>query len=395
MTSAAAARPLLGDDPVALTAALVDLPSVSGDEAAVADAVQTLLQAQPHLQVHRDGDAVLARTMLGRAERVLVAGHLDTVPIVDNVPSRLVVRGDDTDDGDGDGGRDGDGGDMLWGRGTTDMKGGVAMALVAACTVPEPVRDVTYVFYDCEEVEADRNGLARLARTVPDWLHADLAVLGEPTGGLVEGGCQGTLRVDITLRGRAAHSARAWRGVNAIHAAADALARLVAYQPRRPVVDGLEYHEGLQAVGITGGIAGNVVPDRCTVHVNHRFAPDRDTDAAFSHVREVFAGLDVELELLDVAEGARPGLDRRAAKAFVEAVTAVSGQPPRAKLGWTDVARFAALGIPAVNFGPGDPQLAHADDERVPVAQLRSCTDALVAWLRAPSSGPATPTLAG
>ena len=208
------------------------------------------------------------------------------------------------------------------------MKGGVAMALVAACTVPEPVRDVTYVFYDCEEVEADRNGLGRIARTSPDWLAADLAVLGEPTEGLVEGGCQGTLRVDVTARGRAAHSARAWRGVNAIHGVADVLARLQSYEPRRPVVDGLEYHEGLQAVGIEGGIAGNVVPDVCTVHVNHRFAPDRDVDEAFAHVQEVLAGLDVTVELRDAAAGARPGLDRPAARAFVEAVGPSRGSRP-------------------------------------------------------------------
>jgi succinyl-diaminopimelate desuccinylase len=364
---------LPGADPVALTRALVDIPSVSGDEASVADAIEVLLRAQPHLQVARDGDAVLARTALGRPERVVVAGHIDTVPIADNVPGRLEAPGP---------GDDPEGGEVLWGRGSTDMKGGVAMALVAACTVPAPVRDVTYVFYDCEEVESERNGLGRLARTMPDWLTADLAVLGEPTGGLVEGGCQGTLRVDVTARGRTAHSARAWRGVNAIHAVADVLARLQRYEPRRPVVDGLEYHEGLQAVGIRGGIAGNMVPDVCTVHLNHRFAPDRDAEQAFAHVREVLAGLDVELELLDVAEGARPGLDLPAARAFVEAVGPVAGGEPRAKLGWTDVARFAAVGVPAVNFGPGDPQLAHADDERVPVAQLVTCTDALVRWLR-------------
>ncbi len=360
-------------DPVALTRALVDLPSVSGDEAAVADAIEELLRTLPHLEVLRDGDAVLARTSLGRAERVVVAGHTDTVPIAGNVPGRVA------DPGEGD---DPDGGEVLWGRGAVDMKGGVAMALAAAVAVPEPVRDVTYVFYDCEEVDAERNGLGRLARTVPDWLVADLAVLGEPTGGLVEGGCQGTLRVEVTARGRTAHSARAWRGVNAVHAVADVLARLQGYEPRRPVVDGLEYHEGLQAVRIAGGITGNMVPDVCTVGVNHRFAPDRDADAAFAHVREVFAGLDVELDLVDVAEGARPGLDRPAARAFVEAVGPVAGGPPRAKLGWTDVARFSALGVPAVNFGPGDPLLAHADDERVPVAQLVACTEALVAWLR-------------
>ncbi|SEF17722.1 succinyl-diaminopimelate desuccinylase [Jiangella alba] len=342
----------------ALTAQLCDLASPSGEEGPLADAVEAALRSLGHLTVHRDGDTVVARTALGRPARVVLAGHLDTVPVAANLPTRL-------DDG------------VLWGRGTVDMKGGVAVGLRLAAHVPAPASDVTYVFYDNEEVEAERNGLGRVGRQHPDWLAADFAVLMEPTSAAVEGGCNGTLRVAVQLTGTAAHSARWWRGSNAIHAAGPVLQRLADYQPATVTVDGLDYREGLNAVGISGGIAGNVIPDRCEVTVNYRFAPEKTEAEALHHVRQVFDGYDVRL--LDTAPGARPGLDRPVAAAFVAAV----GGEPRAKVGWTDVARFDALGVPAVNYGPGDPQLAHADDERVHVAEIEACEARLRAWLAA------------
>ena len=148
-------------------------------------------------------------------------------------------------------------------------------------------------------------------------------------------------------------------GENAIHAAAPILNLLAAYRPREVHVDGLVYREGLNAVGISGGVAGNVVPDRCTVHVNYRFAPDLSGEDAVAHIRGLFSGF--EIEVVDLAEGARPGLDAPLAQAFLASV----GGQAKPKYGWTDVARFSALGIPAVNYGPGDPLLAHADDERL------------------------------
>ncbi|WP_406296875.1 succinyl-diaminopimelate desuccinylase [Embleya sp. NBC_00888] len=346
----------LSQDAASLTAQLVDIPSVSGDERVLADAVEEALRACPHLTVYRDGDSVVARTDLGRAERILIAGHLDTVPIADNLPSRIE-------------------GPLMYGCGTSDMKSGVAVQLRLAAHLPEPNRDVTYVFYDCEEVDAARNGLLRLANTHPKWLEADFAVLMEPTGGAVEGGCQGTLRVRIGTVGTRAHSARSWLGDNAIHAAAPILTRLQGYEAARVVIDGLEYREGLSAVAIEGGVAGNVIPDACTVTVNFRFAPNRSVEEAFEHVREVFAGFDVVLT--DSAAGALPGLDRPAAAAFVAAI----GTAPRAKFGWTDVARFSALGIPAVNYGPGDPNLAHKRDEHVEIALIGDSESRLVRWL--------------
>ena len=346
----------LSSDSAELTASLVDVASVSGEEADLAAAVERALRAVPHLAVHRDGNAVVARTSLGRPRRVVVAGHLDTVPIAGNLPARR------------------DGG-LLYGCGSCDMKSGVAVALRLAARLAEPRPDVTYVFYDCEEVEAERNGLLRVSRNSPGLLQGDLAVLMEPTGGVIEGGCQGTMRAEVSAFGKRAHSARSWMGQNAIHGAGEILDTLRSYQPREPVVDGLVYHEGLNAVGIAGGVAGNVIPDECVVSVNYRFAPDRSEEQAAAHVREVFAGYQVEIT--DSAPAARPGLDHPAAAPLLAAVPGA----PRAKLGWTDVARFAVLGMPALNYGPGDPMLAHAKDEHVPVAQIAECEATMEAWL--------------
>jgi succinyl-diaminopimelate desuccinylase len=255
------------------------------------------------------------------------------------------------------------------------MKGGVAVALRLAATMAATNRDITFLFYECEEVEEHRNGLKLLAERHPELLEADFAILMEPSSSVVEAGCQGTLRVDVTARGERAHSARSWNGVNAIHGAGEILDRLNAYEPRRPVIDGLEYHEGLNAVFITGGVAGNVLPDTCTVSVNFRFAPDRSEAQAQEHVREVFDGFDVEIT--DSAPAAMPGLGLPAAAAFVAAV----GGTANPKFGWTDVARFSALGVPAVNFGPGDPLLAHKQDESVPLEHLRRAEQQLRSWL--------------
>lgn len=339
-----------------LTARLIDIESVSGNERALADAVEAALRELPHLTVDRDGDAVVARTNLGRAERVVLAGHLDTVPVNQNMPSRVA---------DG----------VLYGLGAGDMKSGVAVQLKVAAMLPEPNRDVTYVFYDCEEVEAERNGLGRLVRDHPDWLAGDFAVLHEPSGGTVEGGCQGTIRVELTVRGERAHSARAWMGRNAIHEAGVILDILRAYVPREPEVDGLRFREGMNAVYVSGGVAGNVIPDECVVTVNHRFAPDRSLAEAEAYLRELFG--EYEMKVVDGAPGARPGLTHPAAAAFVDAI----GREPRAKFGWTDVARFAELGVPAVNYGPGDPAVSHTRGEHVELAAVAEAEARMLAWL--------------
>ncbi|WP_431237102.1 succinyl-diaminopimelate desuccinylase [Mycolicibacterium aichiense] len=346
-------------DPIALTAALVDIPSVSRDEARIAGEVESALRAQTSgYEIIRNGDAVLARTNFGLPSRVVLAGHLDTVPIADNVPSRFDA-------------------DHLYGCGTSDMKSGDAVFLHLAATIAEPAHDITLVFYDCEEIEASANGLNRIQRELPDWLTADVAILGEPSGGYIEAGCQGTLRVVISATGTRAHSARSWLGDNAIHKLGPVLDRLSGYQARVVEIDGCTYREGLSAVKIDGGVAGNVIPDAAQLTVNFRFAPDRSPDQALAHVREVFDGLDVHLEQTDVAAGALPGLSHPAAAALVAAADGMV----RAKFGWTDVARFAALGIPAVNYGPGDPNLAHKRDERVALAQITAVAETLRRYL--------------
>ena len=328
------------------TAELVDIPSVSHDEAAITDHLEALLRSASHLTVDRIGNNLVARTTLDRPLRLLLGGHTDTVPVNGNLPGRVE-------------------GDVLWGLGAADMKGGVAALLELALSLSSPAVDVTYVFYECEEVEARFNGLGLLERDTPALLSADAAVLAEPTAALVEAGCQGTLRAVVTMHGTRAHTARAWMGVNAVHRMGEVLRRLDAYEPRRPVLDGCEFHEGLQAVKVEGGVAGNVVPDAAALTINHRFAPDRTPSEAEAHVRTVVGEVD-GFELVDAAPGAPPSLDSPLLASLVARV----GRPPTAKLGWTDVSRFAARGVPALNFGPGDPVLAHTADERVDRAQL-------------------------
>jgi succinyl-diaminopimelate desuccinylase len=350
----------LHSDVVELTRAICDVESVSGNEKALADAIESALAKHPHLEVIRHQDAIVARTNLGHASRVVIAGHIDTVPVADNLPTKFIEA---------------DGRRMLWGRGTVDMKAGAAVQLKLAAELAEPNRDITWIFYDHEEVDASLNGLGRISRERPELLDANFAILCEPTNAQIEGGCNGTIRVVVRAKGVKAHSARAWMGSNAIHSAAEILNRLNNYQPQEVEVDGLVYRESLNAVKISGGIATNVIPDQADVTINYRFAPSKSGEEAAAHLCELFDGF--EIGMTDLSEGARPVLDRPEAAAFV----AATGTVPQPKYGWTDVARFSALGIPAVNFGPGDPNKAHADDEAVDVAHIYSCEAALRKWL--------------
>jgi len=352
----------LTSDVAELTRVICDIESVSGNERALADAIETALAAQPHLTVVRDADAIVARTHLNRETRVLIAGHIDTVPVAHNLPTEY---------------REINGERHLWGRGTVDMKAGVAVQLKLAAELSNPNVDLTWIFYDHEEVDASLNGMGRISRNRPELLEGNFAVLCEPTSAVIEGGCNGTMRVEVTTKGVKAHSARAWMGKNAIHGVAEVLNRLASYQPGEETVDGLTYKESLNAVLISGGIATNVIPDAAKVTVNYRFAPNKSVADAEAHLREVFAGIDATVTVTDAASGARPGLDQPAAKAFI----AATGLETKPKYGWTDVARFSALGIPAINFGPGDPNKAHADDESVPVSQIYACEEALRKWL--------------
>lgn len=340
-------------DLLAFTAELVDIPSVSFHEEAITDHLERLLAPVPWLDVVRVGHNLVARTHLGRPHRLVLAGHTDTVPPNANERSRID-------------------GNVCWGLGACDMKGGVAVLADLARTVAEPAVDVTYLFYECEEVAERYNGLDRLFRERPDLVAGDAAVLAEPSAARIQAGCQGTLRARATFVGARAHSARAWLGRNAIHRLAPSLATLAAYEGRRVEIDGCQFREGLQAVAVDGGVAGNVVPDRATLTVNFRFAPDRSQEEAAAHVREVLAEAD-EVELVDSAPAAPPSLDHP----LLVSLLARTAAPPEAKLGWTDVARFAAHGVPATNFGPGDPNLAHHADEHVTRADLDVVHEAL------------------
>ena len=344
-----------------LTADLIDIPSESHDEEQIANLVEQALGAYSHLSVTRIGNSVIATNHADRGDRIVLAGHLDTVPANGNLPHRVESE-------------------RIYGLGAADMKGGVAIALHLAATVTDPVCDLTFIFYESEEVSSEFNGLQKISHTAPEYLDADFAVLMEPSNANIEAGCQGTIRASITTRGERAHSARSWMGKNAIHQAREILEILENYEPASPVIDGLTFREGLNAVAISGGIAGNVIPDLCCVTVNYRFAPDKSVDEAVAHLKEIFAGFDVDIT--DQAPGALPGLSHPAAQAFLVA----TGATVAPKFGWTDVARFSAMGTPAVNYGPGDPSIAHSQGEFVNVKELISVATNLRRWLTEQSS---------
>lgn len=341
---------------VELTAQLIDIPSESHQEENLANLVESALSAHAHLTVTRVGNSVIATNHADRGERVVIAGHLDTVPVNGNLPHHVE-------------------GERVFGLGACDMKGGIAVALQLAAFVDTPTRDLTFIFYEAEEVATEFNGLEKIALYAPEFLVADFAVLMEPSNANIEAGCQGTIRATVTTRGERAHSARSWMGKNAIHQSREILGILEDYEPATPEIDGLVFREGLNAVAITGGIAGNVIPDLCTVTVNYRFAPDMSVDQARDYVHKLFTGFDVVIT--DQAAGALPGLAHPAAQEFLVA----TGAEVAPKFGWTDVARFSAMGTPAVNYGPGDPSIAHSQGEFVNIEELTSVAQNMADWL--------------
>ena len=342
----------LSGDVAELTRELVDIESVSGNEGQIADAIEQALASCPHLSITRDGNAIVAKTNLGLPKQVVIAGHIDTVPVAANLPSKLMSFEREQ---------------VIWGRGTVDMKAGLAVMLKLAAEITKPVMDVVWVFYDQEEIEATKNGLGRLVRNHPELIKGSFAILCEPTAATIEGGCNGTMRVELALSGIKAHSARPWMGSNAIHKLGGALQILNAYIPEEIEVDGLIFRESLNAVTVSGGVATNVIPDQATLTLNYRFAPSRSVEDATEYLKKMFP--DNDFSVVDSASGARPGMNSPEAMAFVDAVQA----PVNPKYGWTDVSRFSEMGIPAVNYGPGDPNKAHADDENVPASQIYAC----------------------
>ena len=346
------------------TASLINIASVSHDERAITDHIEELLGPVDALTCERVGENLVARTSFGHAQRLALAGHTDTVPVNANATARVE-------------------GDTLYGLGASDMKGGLAvfveLALALADGSVEPAVDLTFVFYACEEVAREDNGLLELFAARPELVACHAAVLGEPTDAWVEAGCQGALSVELGFQGARAHSARPWTGVNAIHRAGVAVGRVREWPGRTPVIDDCEYREAMQVVLVSGGVARNVVPDACTITVNHRFAPDHDMDAARAALRSVVGDAWDETvgdtwTDIDTSASALPSLDHPLLAALVER----SGRAPRAKLGWTDVAFFAEQGVPAANFGPGDPLLAHTQGEFVTRQQLEAAWHTIV-----------------
>ena len=347
-------------DLLAATAALVDIASVSRNELEITDHIEARLRAVPWLEVTRLDNNLVARTTLGKSTRLGLAGHTDTVPANGNEHARID-------------------GDVLHGLGSADMKSGLACFLhLAESVTPDQYGvDVTYVFYECEEIAAIHNGLKKLLAVAPELVRVDAAILGEPTGAVIEAGCQGTMRATLTLRGARSHSARPWMGRNAIHRLGVVLQRIAEWPGRQPTLDGCEYREAMQAGRVEGGVSGNVVPDLVTLTINHRYAPDRTSEQAADEIRRTI-GTDIldddaEFIVTDNAAGASPSLTHPLLADLLER----TGAPPRAKLGWTDVAFFAAQGIPATNYGPGDPTIAHTAGEHVLRSEIESVAKVL------------------
>ena len=341
--------------------ALVAIDSVSRGEATIAHHVAIVLARNSDLDVERIGDNVVARTTGHHATRLLVAGHLDTVP--GDASAASIV------------------GEELHGVGACDMKGSLAVMLELASEPTARSVEVTWVFYACEEISRSDSGLLEIAELRPELLDADAAILAEPTNGHVEAGCQGTLRISVEMSGARAHTARPFTGRNAIHRLGDVITKVASYEPRRAVIDGVEYVEQLQVVDIVGGVAPNVVPDRASCTLNHRVAPDRSKEEAVSWLIGFLGDVieeDDTVRVVDWAPSSPPAMTNERLKSLVD----LTGAPPLGKVGWTDVATFAELKIPATNFGAGDPMLAHRSDEFVTLEQLDRFATVLSAWLQ-------------
>ncbi len=339
-----------------LTLDLVNISSVSKDEKSIADSIETALEEYSHLKLTRVNNSLVAQTNFGNKQRVVIAGHIDTVPANNNFPGQINNS-------------------EVTGLGSVDMKSGIAVALKLASEITSSKFDITYLFYESEEIETKFNGLELITKQQKDLLNCDFAILMEPTNGILEVGCQGSLRFEVSASGKRSHSARWWNGDNAIHKTNKILEILNNYKSREPEIDGYKFREGLQAVKINGGIAGNVVPDSVSVSINHRFAPDTSIDQATTNMKNLFK--DFNFQLVDAANAAPTGLANPVIKEFAESI----GKNIAPKFGWTDVARFASAGIPAINFGPGDPNLAHHPDEKVSISQINDVYDSLKKWL--------------
>ncbi len=352
----------------ARTEALCAISSPTGHEAALCGevelwAVQRGLQprrVKNSLVIHVDGAAE------PKGERPLVAlcGHLDTVPIHADDAGRFPRRSE---------GR-------IVAPGASDMKSGVAVAMEVVERLPRPDRfcDLALVLYAREEGPFRENELRDVLREMPELGRAALAICLEPTDCLLQLGCVGSLHATIAFTGRSAHSARPWQGENAIHKAGALLAHLAGRAPREASLGGLVYREVLSVTQIEGGRARNVVPDRCTLNLNFRFAPDKALAVAVEELENLAARFGGAAHVTDRSPACPTFADQR----LVQRLARRAGATAEPKQAWTDVARLAAAGIPAVNFGPGAAAQAHQVGEWVEVAAIERCYRMLESFLR-------------
>ncbi|HVR33556.1 MAG TPA: succinyl-diaminopimelate desuccinylase [Acidimicrobiia bacterium] len=330
---------------------LVDIPSVTGDETAIVEAVAGRLEG---MDEHRIGRSLVVGRPTG-GPMILLVGHLDTVPYQGQGPATIV---------DG----------KLHGLGAADMKGGLAVIihLLEDRDVVAGPYSVVGIFYDGEEGPADGNGLGPLLDGTGWLTDAEFAVVLEPSDGQIQVGCNGSINAAVTFSGRSSHSARPWWGENAVTKAGEWLAEMHLREPEPHFIDGLEYREVMSVTMAAGGIARNVIPDRFELNLNYRFSPDRSVDDAIAVVHQAATGAD-SVDIVDVA----PAGPVSVSHPFVGRLAAAAGAELAAKQGWTDVARLGEYGIPAVNFGPGQASEAHQRDEYVAMSQIEETFTAL------------------
>jgi succinyl-diaminopimelate desuccinylase len=328
---------------------LVNIPSVTGSEGRIATAIsERLLPIWTLKGVQRFGNSVVVGQ---RTDRPLISlyGHLDTVPHQDGNGSARIENG------------------RMHGVGTSDMKAG--LAVMVHLLEDEGVRsgdfDVVGVFYDKEEGPADENGLEQVLDRASWLVQSEMAVVMEPTDLKLELGCNGTMNADVIFKGKAAHSARPWLGDNAVTKAGEWLTAMHSLEPVSEIISDLEYREVFTVTRADGGIANNVVPSEFRLNLNYRFPPSLTVAEAENRLRELASPADEVV----VRDSAPSGSVPEGNKHLLRLEDLLGGER-LPKQGWTDVARLTSAGIPAVNYGPGDPSLAHQAGESVALASL-------------------------
>lgn len=331
------------------TLALVDTESISRNEGAIVEVVAAMIDTRVPVLAEDDSLFYAPTRMEGRP-LVVFAGHLDTIPPLDNLPGRI-------ENG------------AVHGLGASDMKGSLAVMIELIRRLdseqPEVAIDAAFLFFAREELPLDASPISGLLEASAALRDAHLVVVMEPTANEIQLGCLGNLNADVTFEGSSSHSARPWLGNNAIHRAIQALQTVAASSAKEVTVDGLSFFEVVNVTGITGGIARNVIPDEVTCHLNFRYAPNQSAEEAEQRLRSL-VGHGASVEIVGNAPPGRVATDNP----LVGRLRVSSGAAVGPKQAWTNVAEFSAVGIDAVNFGPGVPEYAHRADEQVSIDAL-------------------------